>query len=112
MANARVAPEVQAHLEWIGFVQPTGLVVSPAALVRAGAILDRRDVQGQLLLKECVVERAADPDSQTKPFVPSFETFARKVLGWCFSPEYYAGTPECPMPAELQVTLPEYGETL
>ena len=34
-------PHINAHLEWIGFVRPTGLVVSAPALVRAGAILPR-----------------------------------------------------------------------
>ena len=43
MANHKIDPEIFAHLEWIGFVRPTGLVVSAPALVRAGAILDRRD---------------------------------------------------------------------
>jgi hypothetical protein len=40
---AKLDPQIVAHLEWIGFVRPTGLVVSAPALVRAGAILDRRD---------------------------------------------------------------------
>ena len=46
MAMARLDPAVVAHLEWLGFVQPTGLVVSATALVRAGAILDRSDIEG------------------------------------------------------------------
>ena len=54
----KLDPEVQAHLEWLGFVRPTGLVVSAPALVRAGAILDRRDIDGQRLLRDCVAERA------------------------------------------------------
>jgi hypothetical protein len=41
MAGGKLDPEILAHREWIGFVGPTGLVVSPSALVRAGAILDR-----------------------------------------------------------------------
>ena len=48
MSTAKLDPNVLAHQEWIGFVRPTGLVVSPPALVRAGAILDRRDADGQL----------------------------------------------------------------
>ena len=36
-AVARPDPAIQAHLEWLGFVRPTGLVVSAPALVRAGA---------------------------------------------------------------------------
>lgn len=112
MARSRVAPEVLAHLEWLGFVQPRGLVVSAAALVKAGAILDRRDLEGQLLLKECIAERTADPSGPPETFVPDFEAFARRVLGWSFLPKYYAGTAENPVPAELEVALPEYGETL
>ena len=48
---AKIDPEVLAHLEWLGFVQPIGLVVSAPALVRAGCILDRRDAAGQELLR-------------------------------------------------------------
>ena len=48
---AKLDPQVLAHLEWLGFVRPTGLVVSAPALVRAGAILDQRDAEGQRLLR-------------------------------------------------------------
>jgi hypothetical protein len=54
---AKVDPEILAHLEWLGFVRPTGLVVSAPALVRAGAILGRRDAEGQQLLGNCAEER-------------------------------------------------------
>ena len=57
MASPKRDPEILAHLEWIGFVRPTGLVVSAPALVRAGAILDRRDLDGQRLLRTSVQER-------------------------------------------------------
>ncbi|MDM7916535.1 MAG: hypothetical protein QUU85_14920 [Candidatus Eisenbacteria bacterium] len=46
---AKIDPQILAHLQWLGFVQPTGLVVSAPALVRAGAILDSRDAEGQRL---------------------------------------------------------------
>ena len=52
----KLDPQVLAHLEWLGFVRPTGLVVSAPALVRAGAILDRRDLEGQRRLRERVGE--------------------------------------------------------
>ena len=38
---AKVDSTIRAHLDWMGFVQPQGLVVSAPALVRAGAILNR-----------------------------------------------------------------------
>ena len=34
------------------------------------------------------------------------------MLGWSFSPKAYAGTEDAPIPPELEVALPEYGETL
>ena len=100
--------EVAAHLEWLGFVKPTGLVVSPVALVGAGAILNRRDLEGQRLLKECV----GDPASDTERRPPSFREFAREVLGWSFSPKGYAGRTDSPIPAELEVVMPDSAETV
>jgi len=112
MAGAKLDPEILAHREWIGFVRPTGLVVSPPALVRAGAILNRRDAEGQRLLRACVVERTFDPKEGPVAHLPDFRRFAETVLGWSFSPRGYTGTSECPIPAELEVLLPDYGETL
>lgn len=107
IAMAKVDPNVAAHLEWIGFVKPTGLVVSPPTLVRAGAILNRYDRDGQRLLRECVEERAFGPgDSKLKPYLPSFRIFAETVLDWNFSPKAFAGTEEYPIPDELKVQLP------
>ena len=54
-AKSRLRPE------WLGFIQPTGLVVSAIALVQAGAILNRRDIEGQRLLEECVEGRCFRP---------------------------------------------------
>src|SRR5437879_1662864 len=109
---AKPDPEILAHLEWVGFVRPTGLVVSAPALVRAGAILDRRDAEGQRLLRACVEERTFSGEKEPAPWLPNFRAFAESVLGWTFSPKAYAGTPENPIPAELEVPLPDYGETL
>ena len=57
---AKIDPQILPHLEWLGFVRPVGLVVSAPALVRAGAILERSDIEGQRLLGACVVERVFD----------------------------------------------------
>jgi hypothetical protein len=126
MARPKLDPEILAHLEWLGFVRPTGLVVSAPALVRAGAILDRRDAEGQRLLRAClgsgggsepdrIRERGARYGTATmegEPSLPDFRAFAESVLGWSFSPKAYAGTTESPIPPELEVPLPDYGETL
>ena len=103
---AKLDPQILRHLEWIGFVQPSGLVVSAPALVRAGAILDRQDAEGQRRLRECV-EGIDEPE----PWLPDFETFTKSVLEWNFSPRGYAGTAENPIPDELVVTTAD-GETL
>ena len=109
---ARLDPQILAHLEWLGFIQPTGLVVSAPALVRAGAILDRADAEGQRLLRECIEEREFDAEEGPEPFIPDFSEFARTVLNWNFSPKGYAGTEKHPIPPELEVALHDYGETL
>src|SRR5438309_9939299 len=98
---AKIDPQILAHLEWLGFVRPTGLVVSAPALVRAGAILDRRDTEGQRLLRARVEQRAFDPKEGPVPYLPDFRPFAQSVLGWSWSPKAYAGTAENPIPAEL-----------
>jgi hypothetical protein len=108
----RVDPAIEAHLEWIGFVRPTGLVVSAPALVRAGAILDRRDTEGQRVLAQCVEELTFDPAEGPVPVVPDFRALANAMLGWGLSPKAYGGVDGCPIPSELEHPLPDYGETL
>ena len=105
-------PNTRAHLEWLGFIQPNGLVVSAPALVKAGAILNRQDAEGQGRLAGCVDQRAIFPGRDPEPCVRDFREFASAVLGWGFSPKGYAGTEEAPVPSDLTVVLPDYGETL
>ena len=110
--SRKVSPYVRDHLEWLGFIQPTGLVVSAHALEQAGAILNRRDVEGQRRLKECVEMSAPAPGEEPVPFLPDFEAFASHVLDWSFDAAGYAGGGAEPIPPELEVALPEHGETL
>ena len=105
-------PNTRAHLEWLGFIQPNGLVVSAPALAKAGAILNRQDAEGQNRLASCVQEREFDPARGAEPCIADFREFATTVLGWGFSPLGFAGTAEAPVPAELEVALLDYGETL
>ena len=107
----KLDPQIAAHLEWIGFVRPTGLVVSAPALARAGAILPR-DPEGQRLLRACAAERRFHPHGEPEPYLPDFREFAGEVLGWSFSPKGYAGTDDCPIPPELETPLHAGGELL
>ena len=90
-----------AQIEWLGFVRPIGLVVSAPALVRAGAgaILDRRDMEGQRLLRECLTTVVPSPrrapivipserseSRDLHPTIADFQSFAAKFLNWSFSP--------------------------
>ena len=106
---ARLDPHVAAHLEWIGFVRPTGLVVSAPALVRAGVILNRRDTEGQRLLRAWAEDADARTPTDRASGLAEFRAFAETVLGWSFSPKGYAGTPDAPVPPDLEIGLPESG---
>src|SRR5262245_58347749 len=98
---AKLDPQILAHLEWLGFLRPTGLVVSAPALVRAGAILDQRDGEGQRLLRAHVdgtgtadrvregVARYGGPEPDADPCISDFRAFADSLLGWRFSPKGY-----------------------
>ena len=105
-------PNTRAHLEWLGFIQPNGLVVSAPALVKAGAILNRQDTEGQNRLAGCIREREFDQRRGPEPCIRDFREFAASVLGWGFSSRGYAGTDDAPIPPELEVPLLDYGETL
>ena len=96
---AQVDSDTQAHLDWLGFVQPHGLVVSAPALVRAGAILNRNDREGQELVRGCVEEREAGADGDVEPWLPDFESFARQVLGWGFLRRYSLNRTDPKMPS-------------
>ena len=89
--------------------RPRGLRL---ALVKAGAILNRQDAEGQHRLADCLREREFDSGRGSEPCLSGFREFASAVLGWGFSSRGYAGTEESPIPAELELPLPDYGETL
>jgi hypothetical protein len=108
-------PNTNAHREWLGLIQPTGLVVSASALTSAGAVLERDDRDGQVRLRACVVERALTASGEPEPLIADFREFAARVLGWSFSDKGYrvdssSGGPA--WPPELELPLPDYGLTL
>ena len=45
--KTRIDPELRAHQEWRGYLQPAGLVVSPAALRDAQAFVNKNIVREQ-----------------------------------------------------------------
>ncbi len=41
MADAVIRAAIAAHEEWLGFVQPVGLVVAPPVPVECSVVIDR-----------------------------------------------------------------------
>ena len=109
---ARLSPTTLAHLEWLGFVQPTGLVVSALALERAGVVLPRNDRSTQEALLRLVPEETLEPGAETEPYLADFRTFAGEVLGWSWNPTFYASREESTIPEELRLLLTDFEETL
>jgi len=101
-------PEIVAHQEWLGYVQPVGLVVSIPALVSAGAYINHNFAPDHRRFLEAL---PMDKDGQSVPEIRDFPTFAASFLGWTANDLY--GVPGAPgVPPSLEVALPEYNETL
>ena len=104
-------PELLAHQEWLGYLQPVGLVVSPPALAAAGAYPNKNIIPDHTKFLECVEQITLEGESDPRPAIREFPRFATDVLGW--EPADLVGTTEAgPLPEALEVTLTEYNETL
>ena len=88
---------VEAHRRWIGYVQPTGLVVSPVVLANHTIGADSNVGAEQVRLVELVT-----PDSNRVTDIPAF---VQTLLGW--QPDDLL-----PAPEDLAVPLPELDTTL
>jgi N-6 DNA Methylase len=101
-------PAILAHQEWLGYVQPTGLVVSIPSLIDASAFLNRNyGPEHQRLLSAL----PQDPDGSPIPEISDFARFAQDVFGW--DTELVLGSPGAEaVPPELEVNLENYNETL
>lgn len=99
-------PEVERHRAWIGYLQPVGLVVSPHALVDAGAVLPENVVEAQ----QALLAVAPRPDEDADPALTSFSSLALRVLDWPL--DQLAGASGGPPLPLLEVALVEHQETL
>jgi hypothetical protein len=97
--------EIQAHKEWLGFLQPVGLVVSPTALDNLQVSVNRNVVELQQRLIAIVERHSCDDNSKNTSVISDFPTFTQEILGW-------QTTDLVPSPDDLTVSLQEYGETL
>ena len=107
-------PELRAHKDWLGYLQPVGLVVSPAALRDAQAFVNKNIVREQSILIRHVrgeSTAATQRGEEPKPRLKDFPEFAFDFWGW--EPSDLAGGPCGPeLPATLEVPLADYGEVL
>ena len=101
-------PAILAHQEWLGYVQPTGLVVSIPSLIDASAFLNRNYGPEHQRLLSALPQNS---DSSPVPEISDFARFAQDVFGW--DSELMLGSPGGEsVPPELEVNLENYNETL
>ncbi len=104
-------PELLTHQEWLGYLQPVGLVVSPPALAAAQAFPARNIIADHSRFLEIVEPVNVDGQADPQPAIREFPRFATQILGW--EPSDLAGAEGGgPLPESLEVALPEYHETL
>src|SRR5208337_4073449 len=104
-------PELLAHIEWLGYLQPVGLVVSPPALADSQAFPSKNIIPEHSRFLEHVEQVSAKAKDEPQPSIRDFPHFATQILGW--EPADLIGTAEGgPVPDSLEVTLTEYNETL
>ncbi len=104
MASDSEARALADHQQWLGYVQPVGLLVSPTALLDCQAYVDRNIGPQQRALLGCL-------KGEPPGYVEDFVGFAQSVLGWkpgdCIRVDTDRSLSE-----RLSVSLPEYGQIL
>jgi Eco57I restriction-modification methylase/restriction-modification enzyme MmeI-like protein len=101
---------IRDHKAWLGYIQPDGLVVSPAALVDAQVLLDRNTLPLQERFLPFVSEIDRDGHNPVMA-IADFPKFVRKFLEWPDDCMYGLDSSR-PLPESLFVSLSNFGETL
>jgi hypothetical protein len=102
-------PELLAHQQWLGYLQPVGLVVSPPALLQAQAHVNANIAAEHQRFLDHVDDSLVVGRPEALPAVKSLRALLLDVLGWQAGDLIEAGDPRA---AALEVVLPEYHETL
>jgi hypothetical protein len=98
------------HQIWIKYLQPEGLVVSATALVDSQVVLDRAQL-ARIQQEFLPFSTEFDVDDKTVKAIRSLAEFLVEFLKW--PKESLLGiAADWPIPQELIVDLPEFGETL
>jgi len=97
--------ELRAHQQWIGFVQPVGLIVSLPALEKAQCYVNRNVVREQQALLALVAPKDKGGSPLPKAKVDDLRALCRDALGW-------EDSDLVEPPESLDAPLREYGEVL
>ena len=105
------SPELYAHIEWLGYVQPVGLVVSVPALLEAQCYINQNVMGRHAQFLNCLPR---EDSGEIIPEIRDLSEFTQKVLEW-----EAEDLQEIPSRGELtgtmaalEVVLPQYHETL
>jgi hypothetical protein len=101
---------IEDHKLWLGYLQPDGLVVSPAAMVDAQILVNRNTLPLQQRFLPFVSDVELETGKSAKAIM-DFGAFATGFLEWPTECVFGLG-PDRPVPIDLSVTLIDYGETL
>jgi hypothetical protein len=102
-------PELLAHQQWLGYLQPVGLVVSPPALLQAQAHVNANVATKHQRFLEHVAEKPVVGRDQPLVTLKDLRGLLLDVFGWQAGDLVGAADPRL---AALEVVLPEYHETL
>ncbi len=106
-----ISPELRDHKEWLGYLQPVGLVVAPPALLHAQAIVSRNVIELQQALLQYVAPDPADPHKE-RVLIQDLRAFFCRFLGWDSDELQAYEEIEPKYRVEIETYLPEYEETL
>ena len=103
-------PNLHTHQQWLGLVQPVGLVVAPAVLTKLDLFPNQRPayLSALQLQLEALLDEVDGADDQPLSVVASFHQLARDLLAWGDGDL----VPASALGAVPEVVLSEYGETL
>jgi|LakMenEpi03Aug12_release.lakeMendotaPanAssembly.Ray.scaffolds.fasta_scaffold01804_18 hypothetical protein len=103
-------PTKAIHEQWLGLVQPVGLVVAPAVLTKLELVPNQstKRLSAMQLQLEGLLEKVDGLNGDPLKVVPSFQQLAIELLDWSDSDLVEAKALE----TVPEVVLSEYGETL
>ncbi|MBL8793570.1 MAG: N-6 DNA methylase [Planctomycetia bacterium] len=102
-------PELLAHQQWLGYLQPVGLVVSAPALLQCQAHVNANVATEHQRFLEHVNEGLVVGQTTPMPSIKDLRKLLTAVFGWQDADLVEAADPRA---AALEAVLPEYHETL